>query len=132
MSNKLLNSALVSSEELWRTRRVLSSDDTQPHSIIVKYSPSSEWEMYPLDVFCFFFSESDLLKVDQILGLTFLKGRIQNGVLPFTTFTVAEISAQWIFTTSVYSRRGRRFVNSAFPNKKSLAQKSKFIYDKQK
>ena len=24
-----------------------------------------------------------------------------------------------------------RFVNSAFPNKKNLAQKSKFIYDKQ-
>ena len=38
-----LNSAFVSSEELWRSQRVLSasannySDDTQPHSIIVKY-----------------------------------------------------------------------------------------------
>ena len=33
--------------------------------------------------------------------------------------------------TPVYSRRRGRFVNSAFPNKKNLAQKSKFIYDKQ-
>ena len=50
MNNKtilLLNSAFVSSEELWRWRRLLadntlldlhnSSDDTQPHSIIVLY-----------------------------------------------------------------------------------------------
>ena len=55
MSNKLLNSALVSSEELWRTRRVLSSDDTQPHSIIVKYSPPSEWENVSARCFLFFF-----------------------------------------------------------------------------
>ena len=33
--------------------------------------------------------------------------------------------------TPVYSRRRGRFVNSAFPNKKILAKKSKFIYDKQ-
>ena len=36
-----------------------------------------------------------------------------------------------LFTTPVYSPRRGRFVNSAFPNKKHLAQKSKFIYDKQ-
>ena len=36
-----------------------------------------------------------------------------------------------LFTTPVYSRRRGRFVNSAFPNQKHLAQKSKFIYDKQ-
>ena len=53
MSNKLLNSAFVSSEELWRSRRVLSSDDTRPYSIIVKYSPPSEWKMCQLDVFFF-------------------------------------------------------------------------------
>ena len=35
-----------------------------------------------------------------------------------------------LFTTPVYSRRSR-FVNSAFSNKKILAQKSNFIYDKQ-
>ena len=32
--------------------------------------------------------------------------------------------------TPVYSRRRGRFVDSAFPNKKNLVQKSKFIYDK--
>ena len=37
-----------------------------------------------------------------------------------------------LFTTPVYSRRRSRFVkNSAFSNKKILAQKSKLIYDKQ-
>ena len=43
MNNKtiILNSTFISSEELWRSRRVLSalanpSDDTQPHAIIVK------------------------------------------------------------------------------------------------
>ena len=36
-----------------------------------------------------------------------------------------------LFTTPVYSGRRSRFVNSAFSNKKILAQKSKFIYDKQ-
>ena len=36
-----------------------------------------------------------------------------------------------LFTTPVFSRRRDRFVNSAFPNKKNLAQKSKYIYDKQ-
>ena len=30
-----------------------------------------------------------------------------------------------LFATAVYSRRRGRFVNSAFPNKKNLAQKSK-------
>ena len=36
-----------------------------------------------------------------------------------------------LFTTPVYSRRRDRFANSAFPNKKNLAQKSKYIYDQQ-
>ena len=36
-----------------------------------------------------------------------------------------------LFTTPVYSRRRSRCVNSAFSKKKILAQKSKFIYDKQ-
>ena len=42
-TKKLLNSVFVSSEELWRSQRVLSSlannssDDTQSHSIIAKY-----------------------------------------------------------------------------------------------
>ena len=41
------------------------------------------------------------------------------------------ISYERSLITHVYSRRRGRFVNSAFPNKKNLAQKSKFIYDKQ-
>ena len=36
-----------------------------------------------------------------------------------------------LFTTPVYSRRRGFFVNSSFPNKKNLAQKSKFICEKQ-
>ena len=36
-----------------------------------------------------------------------------------------------LFATPVYSRRRSRFVNSAFSNKKILALKLKFIYDKQ-
>ena len=44
------------------------------------------------------FLENDLLKVDRILGLTFLRGkkrlqRIQKGVFPFT---VAEFCARYI------------------------------------
>ena len=56
---------------------------------------------------------------------------IQNGVFPFT---VAEFSTRGIVYkfTPVYSRRRYRFRNSAFPNEKNLAQKSKFIYYKQK
>ena len=34
--------------------------------------------------------------------------------------------------STVYSSRKGRFLNSALPNKKNFAQKSKFIYDKQK
>ena len=36
-----------------------------------------------------------------------------------------------LFTTPVYSRKRDRFVNSAFPSKKHLARKSKYIYGKQ-
>ena len=49
------------------------------------------------------FLENDLLKVDKILGLTFLRqektciGRIRNGVFPFT---VAEFWARWIVYNS--------------------------------
>ena len=36
-----------------------------------------------------------------------------------------------LFTTPVYSRRRDRLVNPPFPNMKNVAQKSKYIYDKQ-
>ena len=42
---------------------------------IKQYSPPSEWIMCELGVFPIFL-ENDLLKVDKILGLTFLKARI--------------------------------------------------------
>ena len=51
-----------------------SSYPTQPHSLIAKYSPPSEWIMCELGVF-FIFLENDLLKVDKIIGLTFFKAR---------------------------------------------------------
>ena len=41
---------------------------------IQQYSPLSEWIMCELGVFPIFL-ENDLLKVDKILGLTFLKAR---------------------------------------------------------
>ena len=37
-----------------------------------------------------------------------------------------------MFTTADCSSRRGRFVNSAFRNKENFAQKSKFIYEKQK
>ena len=40
MIKQLFSSAFVLSEELWRSQSVLSansSDDTQPHSVIVNY-----------------------------------------------------------------------------------------------
>ena len=98
---------------------------------IQQYSPPSEWIMCELSFFPILL-ENDLLKVDKILD--FLGGRkrlrrIQNGIFPFT---VTEFCGRWImFTTPIYSCRRGHFVNSAFPNKKSLAQKSKFNWDKQ-
>ena len=41
------------------------------------------------------------------------------------------VSEDGLLTTPVYSCRRDRFVNSALLNKKNLAQKSKFIFDKQ-
>ena len=78
------------------------------------------------------FLENDVLKVDKILGLTFLRQ------LDFEGFKTAFFHLLWLsfvfdglFTTPVYSRRRDRFVNSTFPNNKNLAQKSKCTYDKQ-
>ena len=79
------------------------------------------------------FLEKDLLKVDKILGLTFFKA-----IKDFEGFKTAFFHLLWLsfvfdglLPTPVYSRRRDRFVNSAFPNKKNLAQKSKCIHDKQ-
>ena len=79
------------------------------------------------------FLENDLLNVDRILGLTFFKVRKDLEGFNTAVFNLLWLSfvLDGLFTTPVYSRRRNRFVNSAFSNKKILAQKSKFIYDKQ-
>ena len=79
------------------------------------------------------FLENDLLKVDKILGLTFFQARkdFEGFKTAFFHLLLLSFVVDGLFTTPVYSPRRGRFVNSAFPNKKNLAQKSKFIYDKQ-
>ena len=88
--------------------------------------------MCELGVFLIFL-ENYLLKVDKILGLTFFKARKDLEGFNTSFFNLLELSfvLNGLFTTPVYSRRRSRFVNSAFSNKKILAQKSKFICDKQ-
>ena len=99
---------------------------------IQEYSPPSEWIMCELGVFPVFL-ENDLLKVDKILRLTFLKARKDLEGFNTAFFNLLQLSfvLNGLSTTSVYSRRRSRFVNSAFSNKKILVEKSKFIYDKQ-
>ena len=59
-------------------------------------------------------------RADFVLGKKRLR-RIENGVFPFN---VVEFCSRWIvYKAPVYSPRRGRFVNSAFPNKKTLAQK---------
>ena len=79
------------------------------------------------------FLENDLLKVDKILGLTFLRQEKtwKDSIRRFSIYCSRSFVLDGLFTTPVYSRRRSRFVNSAFSKKKILAQKSKFIYDKQ-
>ena len=83
--------------------------------------------MCELGVFPFFL-ENDLLKLDKILGLTFFKARKDFEYFKTAFFRLLQLSSllDGLFTTPVYWRRGR-FMNSAFPNKKNLAPKSKFI-----
>ena len=78
------------------------------------------------------FLENDLIKVDKILRLTFFKARKDLEGFNKASFNLLSLGfvLDGLFTTPVYSRRRSRFVNSAF-SKKILAQKSKFIYDKQ-
>ena len=84
-------------------------------------------------VFFSFFLEKDLLKVDKILGLTFLKARKtwKDSIRRFSIYCRLSFVLDGLFTTPVNSRRRSRFLNLAFSNKKILAQKSKFICDKQ-
>ena len=72
------------------------------------------------------FLENDLLKVDRILGLTFLRGkkRLQGFKKAFFHLLWLSFVLDILFTTPVYSRRRGRFVNSSFPIiiKKNLVQ----------
>ena len=72
------------------------------------------------------FLEKDLLKVDKILGFTFFQARKDFEGFKTAFFHLLLLSFVvdgLMFTTPVYSPRRGRFVNSAFPNKKNLAQK---------
>ena len=99
---------------------------------IQQYSPPSQWIMCELCVFPIFL-ENDLLKVNKILGLTFLRQEKtwKDSILRFSFYCSRSFVLDGLFTTFVYLSRRSRFVNSAFYNKKILAQKSKFICDKQ-
>ena len=77
-------------------------------------------------VFFPFILKKDLLKVDRILGLTFFQARkgFEGFKTAFFHLLLMSFEVDGLFTTPVYSpRRGGRFVNSAFPNKKNLAPK---------
>ena len=71
------------------------------------------------------FLEKDLLKVDKILGLTFFQARkdFEGFETAFFHLLLLSFVVDGLFTTPVYSPRRGRFVNSAFPKKKNLAQK---------
>ena len=91
---------------------------------IQQYSPLSEWIMYEVVFFFQFFRERSF-KSRQNPRVEFFSDkkrlrRIQNVVFPST---LVEFCVDGLFTTPVYSPRRGRFVNSAFPNKKNLAQK---------
>ena len=75
----------------------------------------------------------DLLKVDKILGLTFFQARkdFEGFKTAFFHLLLLSFVVDGLFTTPVYSPRRGRFVNSAFPNKKHLAQqRSLFMTNK--
>ena len=71
------------------------------------------------------FLREDLLKVDKILGLTFFQARkdFEGFKRAFFHLLLLNFVVDGLLTTPVYSPRRGRFVNSAFPNKKNLAQK---------
>ena len=97
-------------------------------------SPPSEWITCELGVFPIFL-ENDLLKVDRILGLTFFKASKDMEGFNTAFFNLLSLSfvLDGLFTTPVYSRRRSRFVNSAFSNKKILAQnRSLFMTNRKK
>ena len=66
--------------------------------------------------------ENDPLKVYKVLGLTFFQARKDFKTAFFHLLQLSFV-VDGLFTTPVYLRKRGRFVNSAFPNMKNLAQK---------
>ena len=68
-----------------------------------------------------------------MLGLTFFKARkdFEGSKTAYCHLLWLSFVLDELFTTPVYSRRRDNFVNSAFAKKNYLAQKLKYIYDKQ-
>ena len=91
---------------------------------IQQYSPPRERIMCELGFFPILL-EKDLLKVDKILGLTFFQARkdFEGFKTAFFHLLLLSFVVDGLFTTPVYSPRRGRFMNSAFPNKRNLAQK---------
>ena len=75
------------------------------------------------------FLKNSLLKLHKILGLTLFKARkdFERFKTAFFHLLLLSFSLDGLFTTPIYWRRRGRFVNSAFPNKKNLTPKSKFM-----
>ena len=80
------------------------------------------------------FLEKYLLKVDKILGTDFFfrQGKTsKDSKRRFFHLLLLSFVVDGLFTTPVYSPRRGRFVNSAFPDKKNLAQqRSLFMKNK--
>ena len=76
------------------------------------------------------FAENDLSKVLRILGLMFLRqektSKDSKQRFPFNVYRMIFFFLHnGMFTTTFHSSERGRFVNLAFPNKKTFAQKSK-------
>ena len=83
----------------------------------------SEFGFFPI------FLEKDPLKVDKILGLTFFQARkdFEGFKTAFFHLLLLSFVVDGLFTTPVYWPRRGRFVKSAFPNKKNLAQRRSLL-----
>ena len=95
---------------------------------IQQYSPPSEWIMSEFGFFPIFL-EKDLSKVNKILGLTFFHARkdFEGFKTAFFHLLLLSFVVDGLFTTPVYWPRSGRFVKSAFPNKKNLAQRRSLL-----
>ena len=99
---------------------------------IQQYSPPSEWIMCEL-VFFSHFPRERSFKSRQNPRVDFFQARkdFEGFKTAFFHLLLLSFVVDRLFTTPVYSARRGRFVNSAFPNKKNLAQqRSLFMTNK--